>query len=259
MKNKLIITFLSIALMTSIVIIVILYIALGVSDKRLDNIGKTMEEMAVQHIITNVTINENIPLNSDITVKDELKVNINMLLETEIPFRAEIPVDQHLLIPFKIGVHDYIKLDTTIKVTDYVNILVDDTIPLDQKMNMSIFGGKGMNFPIRGKIPVNQNLKVGFEELLPVHSVVPIDMLIIDTLPVGLAIKIPVDLKVPIKIPLQSSALITFDEAMAVDATIPIELSIPVDIPLEETSLSFYFKKLAKQLRGLTRISLDTD
>ena len=47
--------------MTSIVIIVILYIALGVSDKRLDNIGKTMEEMAVQHIITNVTINENIP------------------------------------------------------------------------------------------------------------------------------------------------------------------------------------------------------
>ena len=204
MKNKLIITFLSIALMTSIVIIVILYIALGVSDKRLDNIGKTMEEMAVQHIITNVTINENIPLNSDITVKDELKVNINMLLETEIPFRAEIPVDQHLLIPFKIGVHDYIKLDTTIKVTDYVNILVDDTIPLDQKMNMSIFGGKGMNFPIRGKIPVNQNLKVGFEELLPVHSVVPIDMLIIDTLPVGLAIKIPVDLKVPIKIPLKS-------------------------------------------------------
>ena len=83
-----------------------------------------MEEMAIQHIVTDVTINENIPLNSDITVKDELKVNINMLLETEIPFRAEIPVDQNLLIPFKIGVHDYIKLDTTIK----RNILIDRKI-----------------------------------------------------------------------------------------------------------------------------------
>ena len=259
MKNKLIIIFLSIALLTSIVIIVILFVALDISDKRLDNIGNTMEEMAVQHITTEVTINENIPLNSDITIKDELKVNINMLLETEIPFRAEIPVDQNLLIPFKIGVHDYIRIDTTIKVTDYVNIIVDDTIPLDQKMNMSFFGGKGMNFPIRGKIPVNQNLKIGFEELLPVHSVVPIDMLIIDTLPVGLTIKIPVDLMIPIKIPLKSSALITFNDAMAVDAIIPIELTIPVDIPLEETSLSFYFKKLATQLRGLTRISLDTD
>ena len=259
MKNKFIIGSLAIALIASIVTIAILIIALDISDKRLDNIGKTMEEMAIQHIVTDVTINENIPLNSDITVKDELKVNINMMLETEIPFRAEIPVDQNLLIPFKIGVHDYIKLDTTIKVTDYVNILVDDTIPLDQKMNMSFFGGKGMNFPIRGKIPVNQSLKVGFEELLPVYSVVPIDMLIVDTLPVGLAMKIPVDLKVPIKIPLKSSALITFDDAMAVDAVSPIELSVPVDIPLEETSLSFYFKKLAKQLRGLTRMSLETD
>ena len=259
MKHKLIITSLSIGLLVSFIIIAVLIVALNISEKRLDNIGNTMEEMAVQHIVTEVTLNENIPLNSDITVKDELKVNINMFLETEIPFRAEIPVNENMLIPFKIGVHDYIKIDTTIQVTDFINILVDDTIPLNQKMNMSFFGGKGMNFPIRGKIPVHQNLNVGFEELLPVHSVVPIDMLIIDTLPVGLSMKIPVDLMIPIKIPLKSSALITFDEAMAVDAIIPIQLTIPVDIPLEETSLSFYFNKLAKQLRGLTRLSMDTD
>ncbi len=257
-KNSIIILLLT-GLIISIGIIVVLIISLKIAEKRLDNIGNTMEEMAMQHIITEVIINETIPLNSDIIVTDELKVNINMLLETESPFQAEIPVNEDMLIPFKIGVHDYIKLDTTIMVTDYVNILVNDTIPLNQKMNMSFFGGKGMNFPIRGKIPVNQSLYIGFEEALHVHSVVPIDMLIIDTLPVGLSLRIPVDLMIPVKIPLKSSALITFDEPMAVDANIPIQLTIPVDIPLEETSLAYYFRKMAKELRGLTKVSLETE
>jgi hypothetical protein len=182
-----------------------------------------------------------------------------MFLQTEIPFKAEIPVNEDMLIPFKIGVHDFIKLDTTIQVTDNVNILVDDTIPLNQKMNMALFGGKGMNFPIRGKIPVKQSLNIGFEELLPVNSVVPIDMLIIDTLPVGLSMKIPVDLMVPVNIPLKTSALIQFDEAMSVDAEIPVKLNIPVDIPLEETSLAYYFKKMAEGLKGLTKLSDDKE
>ena len=245
------------SLSISVGIIIVLLFALNISEKRLEKIGDLMNEMATQHIITTVSIKENIPLNSDIRVTDELKVNIKMFLQTEIPFKAGIPVSENMLIPFKIGVHDYIKLDTTIEVTDFVNILVDDTIPLNQKMNMSIFGGKGLNFPIKGKIPVQQNLRVGFKELLPVHSVVPIDMLIIDTLPVGLSMKIPIDLMVPVNIPLETSALIQFDEAMSVDAEIPIELTIPVDIPLEETSLAYYFKKMAEGLKGLTKLSSD--
>ena len=46
---------------------------------------------------------------------------------------------------------------------------------------------------------------------------------------------------------------------MSVDAEIPIELTIPVDIPLEETTLAFYFNKLAKGLRGLTKLSLEAE
>jgi hypothetical protein len=111
--------------------------------------------------------------------------------------------------------------------------------------------------PIIGKIPVKQNLKVGFNELLPVHSIVPIDMLIIDTLPVGLSMKIPVDVMVPVKIPLKSTARITFSQAMPVNAEIPIKLTIPVDIPLSETSLAIYFRKMAEGLRGLTKLSTD--
>ena len=259
MKKKIYFILISVSLIISIGIIGALLAALSISEKRLEKIGDLMEEMATQHIITDVSVNQKIPLNSDIRVTDELKVNINMFLQTEIPFKAEIPVNENMLIPFKIGVHDYIKLDTTIQVMDYVNIIVDDTIPLDQKMNMSLFGGKGIGFPIRGKIPVKQPLKVGFDELLPVHSVVPIDMLIVDTLPVGLSMKIPVDLMVPVNIPLKTSALIKFDEAMSVDAEIPIQLDIPVDIPLEETSLAYYFKKMAAGLKGLTKLSADNE
>ncbi len=255
--QKRVVVFLLLALMINFGIIGVLITALNVSEKRLFVIGNTMEEMAKQHIVTEVTVNETIPLNSDISITEELNVNIDMFLDTEIPFRADIPVNEEMLVPFKIGVHDYIMLDTTIQVTDFVDIIVDDTIPLNQKVKVPIFGKRGPTMPISGKIPLNQKLHIGFDEAMPVKSVVPIDMLIIDTLPVGLSMKIPVDLMVPVKIPIKTSARINFDGPMPVDAEIPISLSIPVDIPLEETSLAAYFKKMAKGLKSLTELSFD--
>jgi len=255
--QKRVVVFLTIALLINFGIIAILVAALKVSEGRLQLLGDTMEEMAEQHIITEVTVDENIPLNSSIWVTDEIEVGINMMVISEIPFQAMIPVNENMLIPFKIGVKDYIRLDTTIQVTDFVNIAVDDTIPLNQKVKIPIFGKRGPSMPIIGKIPVKQDLRVGFNELLPVHSVVPIDMLIIDTLPVGLSMKIPVDVMVPVKIPLKSTAKITFTQAMPVNAEIPIKLTIPVDIPLSETSLAIYFRKMADGLRGLTKLSTD--
>lgn len=249
--------FIALALLINTGIIVVLITALKVSEGRLEILGDTMEEMAAQHIITEVTVNEVIPVTTTIDVTSSVEVGIDMLVESEIPFRAEIPVNENMLIPFKIGVKDYIKLDTTITITDYVNILVDDTIPLDQKVKMPIFGKRGPTVPIKGKIPIKQSLYVGFEEALPVHSIVPIEMLIIDTLPVGLSMSIPVDLMVPIRIPLHTTATVSFGDAMPINANIPITLTIPVDIPLEETSLAFYFRKMAKGLRGLTKLSLD--
>jgi hypothetical protein len=255
--QKRVVVFLTIALLINFGIIAILVAALKVSEGRLQVLGDTMEEMAEQHIITEVTVDEMIPLNSSIWVTDEIEVGINMMVISEIPFQAMIPVNESMLIPFKIGVKDYIRLDTTIQVTDFVNIAVDDTIPLNQKVKIPIFGKRGPSMPIIGKIPVKQDLRVGFNELLPVHSVVPIDMLIIDTLPVGLSMKIPVDVMVPVKIPLKSTAKITFTQAMPVNAEIPIKLTIPVDIPLSETSLAIYFRKMADGLRGLTKLSTD--
>jgi hypothetical protein len=245
------------ALLINFGIIGVLITALTVSEGRLQVIGDTMEEMAQQHIITEVTVNEAIPVQTSIAIEGAVVVGIDMMVESEIPFRAEIPVNENMLIPFKIGVKDYIKLDTTIIVTDYVNILVDDTIPLNQKVKLPIFGKRGPWVPIQGKIPIKQSLYVGFNEALKVNSVVPIDLLIIDTLPVGLSMKIPVDLMVPIRIPLHTKATVTFGEAMPIVADIPITLTIPVDIPLEETSLAYYFKKMAAGLKGLTVLSLD--
>jgi hypothetical protein len=124
---------------------------------------------------------------------------------------------------------------------------------------MPIFGKRGPSVPIQGMIPVKQKLRVGFSEALPVNSLVPIDMIIIDTLPVGLSMRIPVDVMVPVRLPIKQTAKITFNGAMPVDAMIPITLTIPVDIPLSETSLSVYFKKLAKGLKGLTNLSLEDE
>lgn len=246
-----------IALLTCFGIIGSLLLVLHVAEGRLQKLGNTMEDMAVLHIVNDVKVNDTIPLNTDITITEELTVGINMVVETTIPFKAEIPVTENMLVPIRMGVKDFIIIDTTIRIKDAVDIMVDDTIPLNQKMKMPIFGKRGPNIPISGKIPVQQKLHVSFDELMNVYSVVPIDLLIIDTLPIGLKMRIPVDLMIPIKIPIRSNAKIHFNGPMPVDAKIPLKMTIPVDIPLEETSLAEYFRKMAEGLRGLTELSLD--
>lgn len=256
--KKRVVLFLSLALIISVVLIIVLLSALKIMEFRLDKIGNTMEEMAVQHIVTNVDVNEDIPLNSAISVTEDLTVNIDMFISTEIPFTAMIPVSEDMLVPIRMGVKDYISLDTLIWVKDQITILVDDTIPLNQKMKVPIFGkNRGPSVPIKSKIPLKQSLLIDFEEPLPVKSTIPVDMLVIDTLPIGIEMSIPVDLMVPVKIPIKQSAKISFNGPMPVDATIPISMKIPVDIPLEETSLAKYFRKLASGLRGLTSTNLD--
>jgi len=256
--QKRVMLFLTLAFVISFILIGVLLAALKVMELRLDKVGGTMEEMAVQHIITTVTVNEEIPLNSAITVTDDLTVNIEMYIETEIPFTAMIPVSEEMMVPIKMGIKDYIELDTLIWVTDEIKILVDDSIPLDQKMKMTIFGkNRGPSVPIKAMIPLKQSLLVSFDEPIPVKSIIPIDMLIIDTLPIGIEMNIPVDLMVPVKIPIKQTARISFNDPMPVDAMIPISLSIPIDIPLESTSLAKYFRKLAVGLKGLTSTNLD--
>ena len=133
---------------------------------------------------------------------DQIEVNIDLMLSTEIPINVEIPVDQSVLVPFELGVQDYITLDTLIQVTDDIVVIVDDTIPLNQKVNVALLGGKGINVPINSIIP-KENINIGFDELIPVHTTVPIDLVVIDTLPVGLDLKIPVAINLPVTIPIK--------------------------------------------------------
>ena len=71
-----------------------------------------MDDIAIQHIITEMAVNDTIPLNSDI---NEIEVNIDLNLKTTIPLQVEIPVDQNLLVPFELGVLDFITIDTLIE------------------------------------------------------------------------------------------------------------------------------------------------
>lgn len=239
----------------------VLLTAKSISGERLESLGNTLDDMADDHIVYNVDIDQNMPVETNLLISDDLDVNIQMFVQSEIPFTAEIPVQEDLLVPFKIGVKEYIKLDTTIEISDAVHIFVDDTIPLDQKMKVKLFGENkkknkliGPSVRIKSKIPVQQDLLIEFREQIPIKSVIPLDMVIIDTLPVGLDIRIPVDVKVPVRIPLNTTAKVSFLDSIPVEGAIPIKLDVPIDIPLEETSLAKSFRQMAKGMRNLTRV-----
>ena len=252
--------FLAIVFLIQAGLIGVLYTALTISDARLQSLGNILDEMAADSIVYSMDLNQDMPVQTKILIEDEVDVNINMLVESEIPFTAEIPVSENMLIPFKIGVHEYIKLDTTIEITEDVNIFVKDTIPLDQKMKIQMFGenkntgeSRGPSMRIKSNIPLHQNLLIEFREKMPINSMVPIDMLIIDTLPVGLNMRIPVDVMVPVRIPLKTSAKVSFSESMPIDANIHININVPINIPLRETTLAGYFKRMATGMRNLTK------
>jgi len=193
-------------------------------------------------------------LNSNFEVAGDVTVGIDMVVETVIPINIEIPVIQDILVPFKIGVKDYIKLDTTIMITDDVYAMVEDTIYLDQKVTMPTSDKRGVTVPIKASIPLNERMKVSINQAIPVHAMVPVDLLVIDTLPVGLNIKVPVDIMFPVKIPVHTTATVSFPNPIPVVGNIPVSLTIPVDIPLSETDLAPYFIKIGKGLRGLTKL-----
>lgn len=51
-----------------------------------------------------------------------------MVVETTLPEDIQIPVNENNLVPFKIGIKDYIKLDATIMITKDVYAIVQDTL-----------------------------------------------------------------------------------------------------------------------------------
>ncbi len=59
---------------------------------------------------------------------------------------------------------------------------------------------------------------------------------------------------VPVRIPVNTTAKVSFPEAIPVVGTIPVAITIPADIPLTKTTLAGYFIQLARGLRGLTSL-----
>lgn len=236
-----------------LLIIAALAIVLNRIDHRLNNLASILEQTAEQHIITDISLDTKLPLNSTFQIGDAITVGINLVVETVIPVNVEIPVNENVLVPFKIGVKDYIRLDTTVMITEDVYANVQDTIYLDQKVTLATSKKRGINLPIRASVPLNQRVKISVDQAIPVHSVVPVELLIIDSLSVGLSMKIPVNLMIPVKIPISTTAQVSFPGSIPVTGEIPIELSIPVDIPLSETAVAPYLRNIAHGLRSLTK------
>ena len=123
-------------LIICLLLIIALVSALKIAGKRLDIIASVLKETAEQHITADVKLDTKLPLNSNFEVADEVVVGIDMVVETSIPINIEIPVNENMLVPFKIGIKDYIKLDTSIMITKDVYAMVEDTIFLDQKVTV---------------------------------------------------------------------------------------------------------------------------
>ena len=76
-----------VSILLCVIIIITLFVALKTAEYRLEKISQIVDDIAIQHIITEVAVNDTIPLNSDINVTEEIEVNIDLNLETTIPLK----------------------------------------------------------------------------------------------------------------------------------------------------------------------------
>ena len=82
------------ALLINFGIIGVLITALNVSEGRLQVIGDTMEEMAQQHIITEVTVDEAIPVETSIDITSKVEVVLICWWKVKYLFVPNIPVNE---------------------------------------------------------------------------------------------------------------------------------------------------------------------
>lgn len=233
------------------IVAVLLYVRSNARE-HIELSAQHLENLGDQEINHTVFVNTTIPLDTEIEVTEPIEVEIELTIDEYVRIKANIPVRDLISVPIDLRVRENIEMDTTISVLDLINVNLDTEIAVDQKFLIPRGKkGKGISIPIKAKIPVNQDVQIGFNDPMRVKSTIAVDIPVQQTIDVEFSIVVPMDQDVPLHLPLKTTAMVTFKHPMKVKGVIPVKLEIPVVIPLSKTPIKKSMENVANELRKM--------
>jgi hypothetical protein len=149
-----------------------------------------------------VTIDESLPISLTVPFNDVFTVPIS---ET-IAISLSIPFQDEVIVP----INEVVRIDNSITV-DVVIPLINQTVPLP--------------------IPINTNIPIVMNVVVPISQTIPIQT----NIPINLEVEVPVSAEFPIQ------------------TEVPVQLTVPVNVPVENLGLGAMMDSIAEALRGLAR------
>lgn len=202
-----------------------------------------------EYIEYTVTINDTIPLVSDISISNQVAVALNMQLHHSQPVHLKQNIRDSFLLPVKLHLSEVLHVDTSLSLSDSLQLYVQGSIPVNQKFSM--IGMNGFRIKTKATIPLQQVLKAKLIHQTNYISNIPVHFDVNEQIPVALKLNVPIDQVIPLQIPINSTAKVSFPEKLKIVGYIPVKLEVPVKIPLAGTPLNKHLDKAASHLTDM--------
>jgi len=229
--------------MMTIAILAIVYLR---AKHKLTDAAGNLRAIGTKSISYTAEVNDTIPLETTILIPDKVNVGLSMELRHPLRLKMSIPFQTTLQVPVNLSVHQSLRIDTTLELPDALALSVSGHIPVDQKFQLPGLGN--IKLRIKASIPVNQPLIAKLTGSTRFRTAIPVQIQIVDTLPIALKLTVPVDQVINLNMAIKSQAQVRFPTRFKISGKVPIHLRVPVLIPIASTPLKNYLDKTADDL-----------
>ncbi|RYD58394.1 MAG: hypothetical protein EOP56_05630 [Sphingobacteriales bacterium] len=196
-----------------------------------------------------VTINDTIPLVSNISISNEAAIALDMQLRHALPIKLNQHIRDSFSLPVRLHLSQILHVDTSLSLSDSLQLFARGSIPVDQKFAM--LGMDGFKIRTKATIPLQQVLNVKMLHRTNYVSDIPVRLDIDEQIPVALNLNVPIEQVVPLELPIKSTAKVSFPEQLHIVGMIPVKMEVPIRIPLAETPLKKHLDKAADHLSDM--------
>ena len=250
LRNKTGIIALVLAVLLPAALAAYLWLKLGESREKLNEAADIIESLGKASFDVDADVTDTIDIATDFRIPATIPVHVRMQVSLLAPLNMDVPVEKRLSIPFSVKIDQLLPVDTLFRFPSGIQALVNDSIPLNNKLKIKFWPGMRIPFQVQGKVPLHKALNLDPGNVR-VASNIPVRLRLSDSIPVFLDFTVPVKDTIPMNLNINADAQITFYSALPVRGRLPLKMKTPVRVDFSKTPLKAKFDSLARVMRKI--------
>ncbi|MBM3453946.1 MAG: hypothetical protein FJX80_02240 [Bacteroidetes bacterium] len=223
-------------------------------EDKLSKVSNEANKLSQANVELEVPFDKKIAINNEpLSVENLLNTHAVFDIDEEIKLNNFVVIDEILRVPINIEIDTFIQLtkhDIFLEDNTVIKV-INDTIPVNERIQINRFGLRKLNLPISTKIPINQTLKIKLEDTLSMDSKIPVKLTVRDTILYKLNLTVPIKFSVPVKLPINQGVDIEIKNPISVTGKFPINERVNVKFNVSSTELAEPLKEISDILRSL--------